>query len=63
MILVFGRRGFVLPMKSMVWLWIEDHTFGPGVLGSCSGKVIGLLAVLGPWMEVAAETQILIVIP
>ena len=62
MIRVLGRRGFLLPMKLMVWLRIEDHAFfDPMWLGS--GKVVGLLAVLGSWMEVATETQILVFLP
>ncbi len=63
MILVLGRRGFVLPMKLMMWLCIEDHAFGPLWLGSCSGKVVGLLALLGSGMKVATETQILVILP
>ena len=62
MILVLGRRGFVLPMKLMMRLRIEYHAFGPRWLASGSGKVIGLLAVLGSCIKVAAETQILVVL-
>jgi hypothetical protein len=63
MILVLGRRGFVLPMKLVMWLRIEYHAFGPWWLGSGSGKVIGLLAVLRSCMKITAETEILVILP
>ena len=45
-----------------MWLRIEYHAFGASWLGSGSGKVIRLLAVLRSWMEVTTETQILVVL-
>ena len=50
-------------MKLVMWLRIEYHAFGAWWLGSGSGKVIGLLAVLRSCMKVTAETEILVILP
>jgi hypothetical protein len=49
-------------MKLMVWLRIEDYCFSSRWLGTSSGKVVRLLAVLGSRMDVATEAQILVFI-